>query len=208
MKKFWSFYIGSLFFSSRFYGAIIACSTFFIIRFFLPWLGVLPYLALLVFVIVLAADYLFLFALRKGVVARRSHAERFSNGDENPIRLALHSRYSIAINAEVIDEIPHQFQRRDVLFKARVEPGSDVVIDYSLRPVKRGLYNFGSLHVYVSGFFGLVSRRYSFTQAADVPVYPSYIQMRKYQLMAISHRLSEVGVKKFEGWATVWSLNK
>ena len=31
---------------------------------------------------------------------------------------------------------------------------------------------------------------------ALVPVYPSYIQMRKYELMAISNRLTETGIKK------------
>ena len=30
----------------------------------------------------------------------------------------------------------------------------------------------------------------------NVPVYPSYLQLRKYQLMAMSNRLSEIGVKK------------
>ena len=43
---------------------------------------------------------------------------------------------------------------------------------------------------------GLVSGGTNLKQPADVPVYPSYMQMRKYQLMAISNRLSEVGVKK------------
>jgi uncharacterized protein (DUF58 family) len=39
-------------------------------------------------------------------------------------------------------------------------------------------------------------RRYSLDQPKEVPVYPSYLQMRKYQIMAISNRLSEVGLKK------------
>lgn len=137
-----------------------------------------------------------LFAQRKGVFARRTHAERFSNGDENPVRVDIESKYGFPLFVEVIDEIPHQFQRRDVLFKAKIDAGKSIVIDYSLRPVKRGLYEFGTVNVFASGSIGLVSRRYKFQQPAEVPVYPSYLQMRKYQLLAISNRLSEVGVKK------------
>jgi uncharacterized protein (DUF58 family) len=39
-------------------------------------------------------------------------------------------------------------------------------------------------------------RRYKFDADKSVPVYPSFLQMRKYQLLAISNRLSEIGVKK------------
>jgi uncharacterized protein (DUF58 family) len=42
----------------------------------------------------------------------------------------------------------------------------------------------------------IVSRRYRFEQNKNVAVYPSYIQMKKYQLMAVSDRLVEIGIKK------------
>jgi uncharacterized protein (DUF58 family) len=42
----------------------------------------------------------------------------------------------------------------------------------------------------------LLSRRFTFAEDAKVPVYPSYLQMRKYELMAISNRLTEIGIKK------------
>ena len=141
-------------------------------------------------------DYLLLFTNRKGVFARRTHAERFSNGDNNPVRLDVENHYLFSILIKVIDEIPHQFQRRDVLFKDVLGAGNKTIINYELRPVKRGAYEFGTVNVFVSGAIGLIARRYKFEQPAAVPVYPSYIQMRKYQLMAISNRLSEVGVKK------------
>lgn len=128
--------------------------------------------------------------------ARRTHAERFSNGDENGVRLDVENRYLFPIKIKVVDEIPHQFQRRDVLFEDKIKAGHKTVINYTLRPVKRGVYQFGTVNVFVLGSIGLISRRYKFQQSTDVPVYPSYIQMRKYQLMAISNRLSEVGVKK------------
>ena len=42
----------------------------------------------------------------------------------------------------------------------------------------------------------LVRRRFVFPAHQVVKVYPSYVQMRKYQLLAVSNRLQEVGVKR------------
>ena len=196
MKKLWSTYITPLFFTPRWYAALIAVTILFVCRFFLAWLGILPYLALLALVVTMLLDYLLLFAKSKGIFGRRTHAERFSNGDENAVQIHIENRYLFKVSLEVIDEIPFQFQRRDVLFKAVAEPRHSVVIDYELRPVKRGAYQFGTINIFVSTALGLLNRRYKFEQPADVPVYPSYIQMRKYQLMAISNRLTEAGVKK------------
>ncbi len=168
----------------------------FVVAFFLPWLGIIPYMLLLALALILVMDYLMLFTSRTAIFGTRLHAERFSNGDENAIRIDLENRYAFAVYAEVIDEIPFQFQRRDVLFKVEIQPSEKKIIEYKLRPVKRGSYHFGTINVYVTGRLGLIKRRYKFEQSAEVPVYPSYIQMRKYQLLAISNRMSEVGVKK------------
>jgi uncharacterized protein (DUF58 family) len=159
-------------------------------------MGIVPYMGVLAMLVLFVLDYLMLFNNRTGIFARRTHAERFSNGDENAVRLDVENRYVFQVSLEIVDEIPHQFQRRDVLFKATINAGANTVIHYHLRPVKRGAYHFGTINVFVSSAIGLISRRYKFEQPKDVPVYPSYMQMRKYQLMAISNRLSEVGVKK------------
>ncbi len=42
----------------------------------------------------------------------------------------------------------------------------------------------------------LVKRRYIFPATQIVKVYPSYVQMRRYQLLAVSNRLQEAGVKR------------
>ena len=42
----------------------------------------------------------------------------------------------------------------------------------------------------------IIRRKFVFDGNKTVPVYPSYIQMHKYGLLAISNRLTEVGIKK------------
>jgi len=196
LYKIWSAYISPLFFTRRWYTAFIAVVILFVCRFFLSWLGIIPYFALLALIVLAVLDYFLLFRTMKGLFGRRTHADRFSNGDDNAVQINIENRYPFPVRIEVIDEIPFQFQRRDILFKASAKAGQNVIINYHLRPVKRGAYHFGTVNIFASTAISLISRRYQFEQPAEVPVYPSYIQMRKYQLMAISNRLTEAGVKK------------
>ncbi|HJU46056.1 MAG TPA: DUF58 domain-containing protein, partial [Chitinophagaceae bacterium] len=163
---------------------------------FWPALGSTAYVFILLLVLLFLKEYLSLFFNSKGIMAARAHTDRFSNGDDNPIGIYIESLYGFPLAVEIIDEVPVQFQRRDILFKAIIPPKSNKIITYTLRPVKRGVYAFGSINVYAGTRNGLLRRRFRFGAAKEVPVYPSYLQMRKYQLMAVHNRLDEAGIKK------------
>lgn len=121
---------------------------------------------------------------------------RLSNGDENTIRISLTNDFPISIIAEVIDEIPHQFQVRDFSLIVSIKPGETEALAYDLRPTERGEYDFGGIRVFCRSLIGFVSRRITIPQQTTVPVYPSFIQMRKFEMYAISNRLSDIGIKK------------
>jgi uncharacterized protein (DUF58 family) len=146
--------------------------------------------------LLLLLDFFLLFHIRHGVEARRECADRFSNGDDNQVYLYCTNKYPFNTTLTIIDEIPHQFQIRDFEARLHLASGEQKTIGYSLRPVKRGEYDFGKTHVYVSSPLKLFSRRYSFDQDKIVKVYPSFLQLRKYELFAISNRLTEIGIKK------------
>jgi uncharacterized protein (DUF58 family) len=168
----------------------------FVFRFFLPVLGNIPYFISSAALLFLVYEYLLLYSTSNGIFAVRSMPERLSNGDDNTIRIDLENNYPFTVKLQVIDEIPHQFQKRDILFALSMEKNANTILRYQLRPVKRGLYEFGVINIYVNTTNGIFSRRYIMGNPKNVSVYPSYLQMRKYQLMAMSNRLSEVGVKK------------
>ncbi len=140
-----------------------------------------------------------IFALYKqnqGVKAERKTPEKLSNGDENIISISLANSYGFAATATVIDEIPFQFQVRNSYYRFTMQPSTSISIVYKLRPLKRGEYSFGAVNVFVSSIIGFAERRFRYSQDAVVPVYPSYQQLRRYELMAISNRLTEAGMKK------------
>lgn len=150
---------------------------------------------LLLFVMAVVADVVLLWRLR-GAQAFRSMADRFSNGDENVVRIRVENNYLFPIDVEVIDEIPFVFQRRDVCFRAKIEKQEAKTIKYSLRPTRRGVYGFGRVRVFVASPLGLVQRRYTFVEPQDVKVYPSFLMLHQYELLAISNNLTEMGIKR------------
>ncbi len=154
------------------------------------------HIALMLCFLAVMVDSLFIFNKNKGISAQRILPEKLSNGDENPIKIDIKNNYDFKINVKVIDEIPFQFQKRDFLIEKQIAPGRNTFFQYSLEPKQRGEYNFGSLNVYVSSPLGFVSKRFNFQKDANLPSYPSFIHLRKYELMAIQSEFLLGGIKK------------
>jgi uncharacterized protein (DUF58 family) len=150
---------------------------------------------LLVFVCVTIAEAVVLYH-RHGIEASRLCADRFSNGDENKVTLQVMNHYAFPVHVEVIDEAPVVFQRRDVYFRERIPSNEEQSISYTLRPVSRGIYSFGRIRVFATTVLGLVQRRFTCGEPVEVKVYPSYLMLRQYELMAISNNLQETGIKR------------
>lgn len=145
---------------------------------------------------IMVTDLLLLYRTRVGLRGNRSVPERLSNGDDNDICIHLDNLYPFKVALDIVDEVPHQFQCRDLSFQIPMEAGESKKVIYSLRPVKRGEYSFGAVNVFAASPVKFFKRRFKFSTDAVVPVYPSFIQMRRYELMAISNRLTDVGVKR------------
>lgn len=181
--------------TSRFYKSIFLLVLLFVLGYMVPVWYVLAKVALIVFIALVFVDAGLLYSRKKGVVAKRILSEKLSNGDDNLIVIEVKNTYTIKIQAQIIDEIPWQFQVRNFLKQLQFSVPDVKTISYSLRPVERGEYHFGRILTFISTQINLLSRRYPFSESVKVPVYPSFIQMHKYQLMAVSNRLMDAGIK-------------
>src|SRR5215213_3623076 len=121
-----------------------AASVIFITSYFIPVLFDFA-LAILVFlVIAIGVDVLLLYSKNGGIAATREVAERLSNGDENRIAIEVQNNYGFKIHAKIIDELPPQFQERNWYRDAIIASGTATIIEYILKPLQRGEYNFGA----------------------------------------------------------------
>jgi uncharacterized protein (DUF58 family) len=141
-------------------------------------------------------DFIILFSSKNGIEAERILPEKFSNSDENPVIVSINNYYTFPVFAKIIDEIPEQFQERNFNINKKIKTASTDDFQYFLRPVTRGEYRFGNLNIYISSPLRLLAKRYTFNKDAMVAVYPSFIQLRKYDLIAFSNNLLQYGVKK------------
>lgn len=173
-----------------------AAAVLFTLGYFFPDMYQAGWLLLLLLGIAIAIEILLLYIFRQGINAVRDTTDRFSIGDENKVSIEIRNRYPFPVRLSIIDEIPVQFQERHWLKKLQVKGGSGAELVYMLRPVTRGEYVFNDINIFAYGPLGLVKRRYKIPQERTVKVYPSYVQMRRYQLLAVSNRLQEVGVKR------------
>lgn len=186
----------SLYLNNRLFVALGAIVFLCLLGFAFPVWFAIGQVALLVLAALLMIDLLLLFRQHNGLTGSRECPEKLSNGDQNLIQVRVENRYPFAVQLRLIDETPVQLQIRNLDIRTRLAARSETILPYYLRPTRRGEYQFGAINAFVSTVFGLASRRYQFDRNQTVPVYPSYLQMRQYELMAISNRLTELGIKK------------
>ncbi len=186
----------SVFLEHRFFSIAFSIAGLFCLSYFIPNVYAVAKIIFFLFLALLCTDYLLLFGAKNRVEATRNVPEKLSNGDENTIGITIANGYAFKTYLRCVDEVPHQFQKRDFNIEAILTSGTEKTFSYTLRPVERGVYQFGKLHVFVQSGLRLFSRRYSFGLQQQVPVYPSYLQLKKYDLMAFTSRLHEFGLKK------------
>lgn len=184
-----------LFLSRRFYTFSILVILLLCGGYLFGSLFLLGQITLLLLALAVVAD-VFLLYRTKGIEASRACADRFSNGDNNEVKLRVESRYPFPVHLSVIDEVPVIFQQRDICFKLSLDSGQAKTIVYNLRPNRRGVYDFGMIRVFASTRLGLIERRLSCGKRQKIKVYPSYLMLHRYELLAMSDNLTELGIKK------------
>lgn len=110
--------------------------------------------------------------------------------------MRVESSYAFPVRLSVIDEVPVIFQQRDICFKLSLGSGEGKTITYHLHPTRRGTYGFGYIRVFVTTRIGLIERRFTDAGPQKIKVYPSYLMLHRYELLAMSDNLTELGIKK------------
>ncbi len=176
--------------------ALTAAAGLFTVGYFWPPLVALGWLVVGVTGGLLLLETAVLLRPAEGMTVERIVPRRFSNGDWNGVEIVLENRTGAALRVEVIEELPVQFQARHYHFNRTLAPGERQQFTYTVRPTQRGRYLFGRVNAYVSTPLGLVERRYRSAEAHEASVYPAFLQLERYQLVAATSRLELIGLKK------------
>ena len=186
----------NLYINNRFFYLLFAVGILYILSFFFSRLMMVSHVFLVLIFIAFIVDYLLLFFQKNAVQAQRVLPEKLSNGDENSVKIDIRNNYFFTLKTKVIDEIPFQFQKRDFQIEKQISSGKNAYFQYILEPKERGEYSFGNLNIYASTPLGLASKRFTFQKDAKLPSYPSFVHLRKYELMALQNEFLLGGIKK------------
>ena len=151
---------------------------------------------LILLVGIIVTDFILLSRFYKEIDAFRIIQDKLSIGDENKITIHIKNNASISFHLSIIDELPAQLQIRNFELSAWVRAGGEKSFVYKIYPKERGEYHFGEINIYLSTRIKLLSFRITFGQAEMAPVFPSIIQMRKFELYTMSDRLNDAGIKR------------
>jgi uncharacterized protein (DUF58 family) len=191
----WSI-IKNTFLTNRFFYAITVCICLFISAFWFPSLMWVAKIALGALSVLTTAEGIMLFHPKMKIKAERLLNPKLSLGDANPVRLIVKSEYPLPIEVEIFDELPFQLQVRDFGITTKLEQEKPEEILYHVKPTERGIFNFGAINLIAKTQIGLLQRRIKVDASYNTSVYPSVMQMKKYELMMFSNLSMKNGVRK------------
>ena len=180
----------------RFFHILTGVGLCYVLAFFFPELTWFAHGLLCLLVVLFIVDSMLLFNQKDAIYSQRILPEKLSNGDENSVKIDIKNNYPFRVDLKIIDEIPFQFQKRDFLIKKTILPQGSSFFEYILIPKERGEYVFGGLNIYAKSSIGFVSRKFVFQKEASLPSYPSFVHLRKYELMALQNEFLLGGIKK------------
>jgi len=185
----------SLQLTQRFFSAIGCVILLFALSFPFQYLEPLAGLTGMLLLILTFVETAILYSSSEPMFARRTMSKMLSLSDDNIVTLLIRCNSKSKVKIDLYDELPYQFQKRDQKIELKMSPGEEKKLTYILKPNVRGEYHFGFLNAIVSTVLGLAARRVHLASPQMVPVYPSIIQMKKYELLAFARISTFEGIK-------------
>ncbi len=179
-----------------FFRIIAAIAALFAVSFAIDWLFIPAQIILAVVLALAAADFILLLIQPMRIPVVRSGPGILSLGNTQTFTLSILNGTNLSLYAEVIDELPYQLQKRDLSFRTFIESGKKIQLSYKIRPLKRGMYNFGKVNLILSSRIRLMQIHLRRCKEEEVSVYPSIIDMKELEMSAFNTLVSSGGIRK------------
>jgi uncharacterized protein (DUF58 family) len=141
-------------------------------------------------------DVLLTFSSKQPLIYERHVQNRLNLGDINEVRLIVKNPIGQPVKFRMYEGFPVEMQERSRIFKGFVLPKQEAVFNYDFTPKERGEFYFRKPFFIISSLFNLVSRKLIIADEQEVKVYPSVLQMKKYELLVFQQQKTSSGIKK------------
>lgn len=185
-----------LYIENRFFYVFFGVICVFILGYPFAFMLSVAKVALFLFLLTVTAEILWLFNKSIDFKIERKTPKLLSLGDNNTLELSIQNLASVSLRTRIIEELPFQLQERDFEIDRTFAANEEIIFPYTIKPNTRGMYSFGDTLLYLSSKVGLVSRQYRANNPLEIEVYPSIIQMKKYELAHLNKLHQFLGIKK------------
>lgn len=157
----------------------------------------LGFAVLITVMILIIRDIFLLFILGSPVEFTRKVPKRLSHGDPNPIAVSFQNRSAQQLRVKLVENLPYQLQIFDFEKNYRLSPGEVLNTTYSIIPVLRGEYTWGSAVLLIlPRYGGLLARKEEFYQEQNATCYPSFLQFSDLQLRTPAENAAQNDVRR------------
>ena len=168
----------------------------FVLSMIYPVLFVVAQISLIVLVTIFLLDVLVLFIKKESFKVKRIIAPIVNLGDKNKLGFSILNLYTFPVQVRLFEEFPVEMQIRTFQTSFRFKAGERKAYETDFIPSSRGEYVFEDTNLFVRSFLGFVERRVVINHEDRVAVYPSILQMKRYELQVFNKSSQDRGIKK------------
>lgn len=187
---------GNLFLNQRIFYVLGAIIVLCCIGFVFKPIFYLAQIVLLLLCLLVAIDFILLYNKKTQVECERIVPKMISLGYENEVEISILNRSGQKLEITIIDELPVQLQEREFEIQTALKPLEKKSFKYQVKPLSRGIFAFQNVHVFIQSFLGLIQKRITFPLQAEVAVFPSIKEMKKFELFSSQNVHQFYGIKK------------
>jgi uncharacterized protein (DUF58 family) len=112
------------------------------------------------------------------------------------VKLRIRHQFTEARSIRLFDSVPSDANYQHLPLTLELEPNQTSTTHYLLRPLVRGSLMLDKTHIQFQSPLGLWNIRYWAGEATQAKVYPDFVAIANYAILATENHTSQIGIKK------------
>jgi len=188
--------IQSLYLTRLFFILFFSCVLLLAFSSLVEWMRYLATTLFIALFIITLLDVSLLFFVLDPISYERTLSKQLNLGDANSVRLFVRNNTNFKLSFKLYEGYPVEMQKRSFAFKSNLSSKEELEFSYEFVPKKRGVVIFRKPFFMISSFFNLANRGIYIAEEQVIKVYPSILQLKKYELLVFHHQRSNLGIKR------------
>ena len=113
-----------------------------------------------------------------------------------PVKLCISHHFSTPTEIHIFDGVDATVETENLPLRIELQPHQTSTIEYHLRPLVRGALRLNKAHIEFNSPFRLWNIRYWSGTETQAKVYPDFVAIANYAILATENHTSQMGIRK------------